>query len=751
MRKIIIFLLGLLLISYASAINITTFNNNQESIKSDENFNQTFSIPQGSHVSLAQLDLTGEVTQNLTSDINVTYVATVLSPVDLDLIPGTSNFFVVDKYDRVYKVNSTFGLIKNITINSTCGDLFVLPYTDHDYYGVSAISDDIVYILHRGLDDSESLLIKLNFTTGNDGGCLDYWQFSTKETIVDAEDVYVDDNEEYAYVTQGITGTNKIYTLNISDCDDDCWSGVGTWTIDSTVADRYSSIDSDDDGDHFWVTSTIYDQLYYINSTYDVLETYDLDYISPYDGLPLQDDLGHSVNHTTHWILDTETKDEMATIEIKFPEDIVITINTTPVFNNTGFLRYTNTSINLSPSLFQDVLTTQNSVFMQIAGSSFGNLTADNLLISYEPIFECDGDSSEVVVYNFTLTDEDNSSVLAGDLVVDLVYNNTILSYYANDTSSIAICMAQDANYTVYGFVQGDVGYLNKYFFANALFNSNNPQEIDFYNKGDITDYSDLVLTVRDESYLPFPYIIGKVERYYPAEHLWKSVQQDISDSFGQQFFTIKEKDIEYRIYFYRNSTLLDNTQVVKFICDSGLCQASFQVLESAEDTSDLGITTLYDNSTGILNVSWNDGSGSTSSVRITVSKDTLTGTQNICNASVSSPFGTYSCNTSLYTGEVVVNVYSPSTFRVPTFFTYLSLDSTQLSDFLAVADYALYSFALLIVFAGMGSVSPVASVITTVFGIFMISVFGLNPIVNIPFVILVSVLGTLIGVKLKS
>lgn len=751
MKKGLYLIMIIWMVSLASAINLTEFNNGQQSITQDSSFNQTFSIPQGSHVNLAQLDLRGAPTQNLTGDINVTYVATVLQPVDLDLIPNSDNFFVVDRYQRVYKVNSTFGLISNITITSSCGDGFVLPYTDHDYIGVSAVSEDIVYLIHDGSTDAENLLIKLNYTKGNNNGCLDYWEFATKTTINNAEDVYVDDNEEYAYVIQQVVGSNSIYKINISNCNNDCYSS-GSWSMETgSAGTQYSSIDSDDNGQHFWVTDELLSGLYYLDSDYNVLETYDIGYTSAFDGLPLRDDLGHAVNHTTHWILDTETTDEMATVEIKWPEDVVLTVNSTVVFNNTGFLRYGNQSINLSPSLIQSVLTTQNSIFVDFAGSSFGNLTAENMTISYDPMFECTGAASEVVVYNFTLIDEDNSSTLIGDMIVDLEYNETVLSYEVQNTSTISICMAQDASYTVYGFVQGDVGYVNKYFLAQAVIDSTDPQEVSFYNKGSISDYSDLVLTVRDDAYLPYPDIIAKVERYYPADHLWKSVQQDISDQFGQQFFNIKEEDVEYKIYFYSNSTLLDNTETVKFICTSGLCQASFQIQESATDLSSLIITTGHDNSTGLVNVSWNDGTGATSSVRIHVYKDTMTGTQDICDSSVSSPSGSITCNVSQYNGDITVNVYSPSTTLTPTIHEYLTLDSVQLSDFLDAAEYALWSFILMLVFVGMGSISPVASVIMTVFGIFIISLFGLNPVVNVPFVIIVAVIGTAVGVKLKN
>jgi hypothetical protein len=168
-------------------------------------------------------------------------------------------------------------------------------------------------------------------------------------------------------------------------------------------------------------------------------------------------------------------------------------------------------------------------------------------------------------------------------------------------------------------------------------------------------------------------------------------------------------------------------------------------------DTSDLVIDHTYSNDTGLLNVTWNDGTGETNSVRVLVYKDTVTGQIDICDQSTSSSSGTVSCNVSQYEGDVIVKIYSPSSDTLPFLFSYITIDTLAIADYLDVGSYAFMSFILVLLFVGIGAVSPVASVVAGMFGVFIISLLGINPIVNTVFLIVTGVLGTVIAMAVKS
>jgi hypothetical protein len=365
-------------------------------------------------------------------------------------------------------------------------------------------------------------------------------------------------------------------------------------------------------------------------------------------------------------------------------------------------------------------------------------------------IIECNGTVGEIVAYNFTLRDETDFSTLTGNIYVDLIYLNQILSFQKQNTSFLALCLPVNANYNISGQIISDVSFTNRYFFRNAVFD-NVTNEMNLYNFNDTDDKSTLVLTLRDTSFFPYSNIIAKLERYYPANHTWMIVQQDISDEFGQVFFNIIELSTEYRFSFYTNTTLLDSTNTIKFLCTDSVCQVSFQVSPEEEDQSYLNIITNLDTSTNVLDVNWSDATGDTDSIRVTVDKETMTGTIGICDASIYSSGGSYQCNVSLYTGGVKVNVYSPASDDVPTLNKLLTVDDTTLGDFLSITQSAFWSFVILLLFIGLGLVSPVAVIVMTMFGIFIISLTGINPIVDIMFLIVVGVIGIAISIKVKQ
>lgn len=374
-----------------------------------------------------------------------------------------------------------------------------------------------------------------------------------------------------------------------------------------------------------------------------------------------------------------------------------------------------------------------------------------NFTMQRPQAFECSGLPNEVVAYNFTVYDEDNQTVLEGnDLYIDLTFGTTNLSFEKTNTSHLAICIAQGQIYTVNGFLQLENGYVTKYFLRSATFD-NDTNEVRVYNKESISGYSDLVVTLRDSSFLPYSNIIGRLERYYPANHTWIVVQQDDSDQFGQVFYSIIEKNVEYRMRFYENTTLLDSTEKIKLICDSGLCRVSFQVFPDEEDQSTLSIQTAYSSTTELLDVNWSDATGNTASVRVVVNKETFTGTLPICDATVYSSTGSYQCDMDGQTGSVNVNVFSPADNNVPTINELLTLDSVTIGDHLSITQSAFWSFVIVLLFIGVGLVSPVAVVIFTMFGVFIVSLFGLNPVVDVAFLIIVCVIGVAIGIKVKK
>lgn len=362
--------------------------------------------------------------------------------------------------------------------------------------------------------------------------------------------------------------------------------------------------------------------------------------------------------------------------------------------------------------------------------------------------FECSGAAGEAVAYNFTVKDEDNWTALEGNnLYVDLLFGQQSLSFQKNNTNSIALCVQNGQDYIVNGDIRISNGYYTKYFLRNAPYN-NQTRFITLYDKSDISAYSDLVMTIRDAAFLPMEGIISKLERYYPANHTWITVQQDISGAFGNVFFKIIEETTEYRFSFYRNASILSSTNDIKFKCTSGLCSVTYNIQET-ESTAAANIVSYgYDNDTQILSVSWNDATGSTSFVRVLVTKETFTGRQIIVDDTVYASSASRDYDLSGNTGTFSIKIYQDS--DTPTINDYLVVNGDAIYRFLTVTGSGFWSFFIMAIFIGMGILNPLGVIFMGLVGLFIISILGINPVVDIPFIILVTVIAALIGNKVN-
>jgi hypothetical protein len=324
------------------------------------------------------------------------------------------------------------------------------------------------------------------------------------------------------------------------------------------------------------------------------------------------------------------------------------------------------------------------------------------------------------------------------------------------NSSSYNLCLS--VNKTVYTdtYIRytTENGFTHRYYLVNESL-SNVTKTISMFNFNTTTGISDLKITVRNkETYDFFENIVTKLQRRYLQEGIWRTVQMDKTGDFGLNFFNIIEESIDYRLLFSDiNNNLLKTSDQMKFICSSGLCELTF-LLDPSIDGSvaqQLIYDLSYDNVTGIITLTWNDNVGATSLMRLHVTKETMTGTTEICNPSSSGSSGTLTCDASAYTGEVYVRVFDSASPEEPTATTWIKLVTSQLGNLITPKDSAFWAAGIMVTIVGFGIIiSPVAAVITTILGLITLLFLGLFTPLTITFVMIASILGIVIGVKMR-
>jgi len=361
----------------------------------------------------------------------------------------------------------------------------------------------------------------------------------------------------------------------------------------------------------------------------------------------------------------------------------------------------------------------------------------------------------------FSIYDEENpNTLLNASADVELTYwyddpsVNKNYSHGYRNNNTYHICISPD-NVTLYADAyfkyKSDKGLYHRYYFYNQSLSAN-VTTYSFYNFNK-NDTSILRITLRDkESYNYFPNIIGKLQRKYIDEGVWRTVQEDKSDDFGLLIYNIIEGSVDYRIIFMdENNNILRTTNSMKFSCDDGVCEVTY-TLEPYEApigvSEDFNMTWNYYNETGNINVTWENINGEAVNIWFFVRKDTMAESTYICNYTYYVASGDISCNVSAYTGEVFVYIEAEDETQVA---EYLKLNTDKIGDLIGQTESAFWTIGIIVVCVAIGMFSPAGAIIGLMFGLIAIYILGLFTPITVTFLIIAGVLSAIIGFKVRN
>lgn len=470
----------------------------------------------------------------------------------------------------------------------------------------------------------------------------------------------------------------------------------------------------------------------------------------------------NDVNYTGEQIPYVSTTSTTSAIITSYLAD---DINATVGFNANFCNLITGASYTSASSTYQQNITSieckEGLAFMNITGIETGNNTIN--FDYFSSIVNCsEGDAQNIL--KMTIFDENTPpQELISDVEVEIDYwtdPNFVNNYYfgTGGNSSYYICLA-GANTTqadVYVKYTTANGFTHRYYLVNQTLINTSTLNVSMYNFNTTTSISDLKLTTRLESdYNYYTNVIGMLQRRYPAEGVWRTVQMDESGDYGLIFFNILEETTDYRVIFKdRDNCVLDTTDRMKFACVSGLCDLTFLLSECDDSgaSNNFQYSWNYNNVTGNISLIWVDLTGITSTTRLFVSKETGTGNTTICDETKAGSSGTLSCSVAGYTGEVLLRAYSTASPERPIVSAWVRLTQPSLGSLIPSAEGALWTVGIMVTVMSFGIIiSPVAAILTTIMGLVMVLFLGIFTPLTSTFVIIACVMGIVIGIKVRA
>lgn len=299
---------------------------------------------------------------------------------------------------------------------------------------------------------------------------------------------------------------------------------------------------------------------------------------------------------------------------------------------------------------------------------------------------------------------------------------------------------------------------VNRYYLFNYRLEGD-LKNLTLYVLNTTSGLSDLQLIARHNSnYTTFKNIVGHLQRMYVDEGLWRTVQMDLSDEFGQLVYAVRELSTDYRLAFYNTeNTLLYITAGGRYLCTSGVCQYTQLITPySATVVSRLlGLHVAYNNNTKLINITWADPQMLTTSVTAEVVKFLPSGALTICNVTQTGSSGNISCSLSGYTGSVRLRVYSTGSPKVWEITQWIDVLKDKLLESVikgGTPESSFYAFMLAVVQVGAGvAFGIVGALVMVMVSLIVFHFIGISGFISTGVLVVAIIASLFLAVKIRG
>lgn len=345
-------------------------------------------------------------------------------------------------------------------------------------------------------------------------------------------------------------------------------------------------------------------------------------------------------------------------------------------------------------------------------------------------------DSCNDKALNFTLRDEVNLTIINGTFEYNFKYgtpdNNTFNHVFGeiSDVSSFYGCINSSISNN-WSLGEGLIFYTSenyvdrRYYLFEGLTLTNNTNNITLYDLKE-ADQTSFKLEVETSSLEPYVDKFTTLVRWYPDLNEYNVVDMGLTDEKGSTVIHVRTEDVDYRIGVYeKDGTLIKLADPIRMVCLVSPCTYTLKISPTETDfTSFLNIdyTFDYNKTTGIWMFTFSDSSQKTSTMNLTVYRQTGTSIYPICSSLVTGYSGAMNCNSSAYTGTlkgVVVRSASPG---IPLAEKIVTITTSAFSSTFGLWLSMLIAIPIIFIFAFM---TPIGAVIGGVVALIPALYFG--------------------------
>ncbi|OHB97967.1 MAG: hypothetical protein A2W74_00425 [Planctomycetes bacterium RIFCSPLOWO2_12_38_17] len=374
------------------------------------------------------------------------------------------------------------------------------------------------------------------------------------------------------------------------------------------------------------------------------------------------------------------------------------------------------------------------------------------------------GALTNIPTLNITIYNEENPSeqlVTSVDAVFTVWTNNSgntvNFTFDFDGHSNYTVCIFPNTTVSAdaYMFYNSSGGFRERWILDDVRLNYQNTSLLSLFNFKTTAGIDELRGTLRDINFKLYSGVITQLQRFYPNENAWRAIQMDRSSEKGDVLFHVTEGIIDYRLYFYRDGAIIENTDTLKFLCDAtNICEVTFLIDESRAKTNpELLFAYGYSNASEVFQLNFSDATGLTSVVRLIVTKETGAASTIICDTSVSASSGTINCDTSGYSGTLKAQILKQQSHEVVTWVIWINKALSQIYKLANIGfqETGLWAAGISITLITAGAVaSPVIAIIAFIFSLVVIFWLGLLNFMTMGLIIVFAVLAILISIILK-
>ena len=318
-----------------------------------------------------------------------------------------------------------------------------------------------------------------------------------------------------------------------------------------------------------------------------------------------------------------------------------------------------------------EVTTTQNISFywsVELESGFVSNTSSSNQTITQIAIDDCS--VFGIQIFNFSLVDEGNQTVLPQATQNPLIKVDLILSYLDESEEVIRfsqnytninparICMESalgNSSFRMDAVIEYSATdrFVEFYNIQNFTFNNNTQnQNITLYNLLE-SDGQEFKITYKGQDFIPITDMIVQIQRKYIEEGVFKVIEIPMIGTQGYTISHLVPNDVVYNFIFIKNGVVLDTFIDVVADCQNPTlteCEINLNALISGGSligiiTEDDFFSSLsYDKVTRVVSSTFGILSGVSGLVQLNVTLLDNFGNQTVCSDSLTAAGGTLTC-----------------------------------------------------------------------------------------------------------